>query len=69
MTIDEAVAEFAAALDAKMPVLVSEIRRLIVDCPFKLDSGVLKTSVDSIHFEYDWSTFIPVACPLNRPGW
>lgn len=53
------------ALDAKMPVLVSEIRRLIVDCPFTLDSGVLKTSVDGIHFEYDWSTFIPVACPID----
>lgn len=39
MTIDEAVAEFAAALDAKMPVLVSEIRRLMVDCPFTLDSA------------------------------
>jgi hypothetical protein len=65
MTMDEAVAEFAAALDAKMPVLVAEIRRLMVDCPFTLNSGVLKTSVDGIHFEYDWSTFIPVACPLN----
>jgi hypothetical protein len=65
MSVDEAVAEFAAAFDAKMPVLVSEIRRLIVECPFTLDSGVLKTSVDGIHFEYDWSTFIPVACPLN----
>jgi hypothetical protein len=65
MTLDDAMAELAVALDIKTLVLVSEIKRLIVDLPFSMDSGFSKTSVDGIHFQYDALSFLPVACPLN----
>lgn len=39
MTLDEAVTEFSTALDAKTQALVSEIERLIIDCPLTLDRG------------------------------
>jgi hypothetical protein len=64
MTIDDALIEFELALDAKLPVLVAEIQRVIVDLPFDL-ADVPKSSVDAIHFEYDFPSFLPVAIPLN----
>lgn len=65
MTLEDALSEFEMALDAKLPALVAEIRRLIVEAPFELDDGISKTSVDAVHFEYDWPSFVPAVCPLN----
>ena len=65
MKIEEAKSKIQAALDAKTSLLVAEIRRLIVDRPFVLSPGATKSSINGIHFEYDWSSFHTVACPLN----
>jgi hypothetical protein len=65
MTIDEATTHLQAALNAKTPRLVAEIQKMIVERPFLLDAGVSKSSIDGIHFEYEWDSFLPIACPLN----
>lgn len=65
MTLDDALTEFELTLDAKLPVLVAEIRRVIVDLPFDLDDDIARSSIDGIHFEYDFPSFLPVAIPLD----
>lgn len=65
MTLEDAVRRFEAILAAKAARLGDEIRRMIVERPFVLDEGVPRDHVDGVHFEYDWDTFVPHACPLN----
>jgi len=65
MTPEEARLYLQAAFDAMTPVLIAEIQRTLVDLPFVLDSGATRSSIDGIHFEYEWDSFQTVACPLN----
>jgi hypothetical protein len=65
MTLDEATTQLQAVLNAKTSRLVAEIQRMIVQRPFLLNEGVPKAAVNGIHFEYEWDSFLPIACPLN----
>jgi hypothetical protein len=65
MLLAAAKVNVQAALDARTPVLIAEIQRMLVDRPFVLNSGAAKSSIDGIHFEYEWDSFQTVACPLN----
>jgi hypothetical protein len=38
---------------------------MIVERPFLLDDDVSKEYINGIHFEYEWDSFLPIACPLN----
>lgn len=65
MDINEAREKYKEALAEKAQVLLSEISRMLCERPFLLDPGVTKQDVDGIHFEYEYDSFVPVACPLN----
>jgi hypothetical protein len=65
VNIDEARMQYEAVLAAKTAPFAAVLRRTIVERPFALDPGVVATAVDAIHFEYEWDSFLPVACPLN----
>jgi hypothetical protein len=64
MDINEAKVKYEEALAEKTQVLIFEIRRMICERPFLLDPGVTKQYVDGIHFEYEYDSFVPAACPL-----
>jgi len=65
LALNHARQRMESALATKSALLESEIRRMLTDQPFKLDRGVKKTAVDAIHFEYEFDSFLPMACPLN----
>ena len=65
MNFDDARAKIDAILEGKTSILVAEIKRMIIDRPFVLDRGITKDQINGIHFEYEWDSFLPIACPLN----
>jgi len=65
MMLEEAKLKLEAAFRAKTPLLVAEIQRTLVDRPFALEPGATKSSINGIHFEYEWDSLQTVACPLN----
>ncbi len=65
MNFDEVKAKIDEILKEKSSILVAEIKRMIKDRPFVLDQGITKELINGIHFEYEWESFLPIACPLN----
>lgn len=66
MTEEEAINRLHVKLNSKTDLLLNEIKRFLIELPFDvIDEGFSKKDINGIHFEYEVTSFEPIACPLN----